>query len=138
MVFFARYVMRKLQTSGTIIFAKIGAAIALNRRAVTSTNCLIDNNTAGLLPLEGIDAEYAFSFMNTVKLMDYSRATTVPSIRKSDICAIPFPLPPYEEQIRISTRLRELNSIIDKIDSLIEQCEIDYECLLKSILVHNL
>ena len=38
---------------GTTIFAKIGAAIALNRRAILSQAALVDNNVMGLVPRTG-------------------------------------------------------------------------------------
>jgi len=129
---------KKLVPSGTIVFAKIGAAIGLNRRAVTAIECLIDNNTAGLFPHKGlIDDEFAFSFMNTVRLMDYARATTVPSVRKYDICAIPFPLPPYAEQIRISAKLIELVNRSNDSSGLIQQCDIQSKLLWQSILLSS-
>lgn len=39
--------------------------------------------------------------MHTVDLYDLSRATTVPSVRKSDVAEIELPLPPLAEQRRI-------------------------------------
>jgi type I restriction enzyme S subunit len=46
--------------------------------------------------------------MNTVELNDYSQSTTVPSVRKSTIQEIFFPLPPLPEQHRIVAKIESL------------------------------
>jgi type I restriction enzyme S subunit len=69
--------------------------------------------------------------------MDYARATTVPSVRKYDICAIPFPLPPYAEQIRISAKLIELVNRSNDSSGLIQQCDIQSKLLWQSILLSS-
>ncbi len=83
----------------TTVFAKIGAAIALNRRAILSAPALVDNNVMGVVPAtEALDPKFLFHFMCTVRLEELSRATTVPSVRKSDVEQIELPLPPIFEQ----------------------------------------
>lgn len=85
----------ELLPKGTIVFAKIGEAIKLNRRAILDRDSLVDNNVMGVSPLkELLEKLFTYYFLLTIKLADYSRATTVPSIRKSDVEQIPFPLPP--------------------------------------------
>jgi type I restriction enzyme, S subunit len=62
---------------------------------------------------EGIHNLFIFYFLNTIKFGDYSRATTVPSLRKSDVETIPVPLAPLPEQHRIVARIDELFSRLD-------------------------
>lgn len=98
----------------TTVFAKIGAAIALNRRAILSKPALVDNNVMGLHPASGgLDAKYLFHFACTLKLDDLSRATTVPSIRKSDIESIPIPVAPLPEQRRIVAEIEKQFTRLD-------------------------
>jgi len=99
--------------AGTIVFAKIGEALKLNRRAILLTDSLVDNNVAGILPREGVENKYLFNFLKTIKLGDISRATTVPSVRLSDLQRIRIPIPPLNEQKRIVTKLDELLSRLD-------------------------
>jgi type I restriction enzyme S subunit len=48
----------------TVVFAKIGEALRLNRRAITGQMCLIDNNAMGIKPNENVlDLWYFFCFM---------------------------------------------------------------------------
>jgi len=100
--------------TGTVVFAKIGEAIKLNRRAILSQDSIVDNNVVGIYtPPHFIKLLYLFYFLLTLRLGDYSRATTVPSLRKSDLEQIPFPLPPIPEQHRIITKIEELLTRLD-------------------------
>ena len=104
----AREIRAKPLPKNTTVFAKIGAAIALNRRAILSQPSLVDNNVMGLHPAsEALDHKFLFHFICTVKLDELSRATTVPSIRKSDIEQIAIPVPPRSEQRRIVAEIEK-------------------------------
>ena len=97
----------------TVVFAKIGEAVKLNRRAITSQNCLVDNNAMGICPdQQKLNLSYFFHYMCSIKLEAYAEATTVPSVKKSVIENIDIPLPTYAEQVAIS-------EVIDKVSSLI-------------------
>jgi type I restriction enzyme S subunit len=93
---------------GTTVFAKIGAAIALNRRAILAQPSLVDNNVMGLYPSPiGLNSKYLFYFTCTLELDEFSRATTVPSLRRSDVETIKIPLPPIPEQSRIVSEIEK-------------------------------
>jgi type I restriction enzyme S subunit len=99
---------------GTTLFAKIGEALRLNRRAISTIPILADNNVMGLIPITNrVIPKFLFYFMNTIDLSEYSQATTVPSVRKSDIENIPFPLPPKPVQEQIIARIEELFTQLD-------------------------
>ena len=92
----------------TTVFAKIGAAIALNRRAILSVPALVDNNVMGLhAATDALDHKFLFHFACTLKLDKLSRATTVPSVRKSDIEQIPILVPPIPEQRQIVAEIEK-------------------------------
>ena len=104
----ARELRAKALPANTTVFAKIGAAIALNRRAILSEPSLVDNNVMGLHPgSDDLDFKFLFHFICTLKLDELSRATTVPSIRKSDIESIAIPVPPPMEQQRIVAEIEK-------------------------------
>lgn len=99
---------------GTIVFAKIGEAIKLNRRTILGQDSLVDNNVMGLYcEPNNLDNLFVFYFLLTIKLGDLSRATTVPSVRKTDVEQVPIPLPPLPEQHRIVTKIEELFTRLD-------------------------
>lgn len=99
----------------TVVFAKIGEALKLNRRAITNCDCLIDNNAMGIAPKEGIlRTGYFFYYMKHLRMQDYSESTTVPSVRKSKLEQIGIDVPPLEEQRIVEERLNLLSDIILK------------------------
>jgi len=98
---------------GTTLFAKIGEAVKLNRRAFVLKPGLADNNVMAALPDIKESNRFIYSFMRTVDLSDISRSTTVPSVRKGDIEEIVLSIPPLAEQ----------KAIADKLDTLLTQVE---------------
>lgn len=87
----------------TVVFAKIGEALRLNRRAVTTRDCLIDNNVMGIQPdASMLRLEYFFQFMVGLDLNEYSAATALPSVRKSTLEAVQIIVPDMTSQERFS------------------------------------
>ena len=97
----------------SIVFAKIGEAIRLNRRSINSVPCCIDNNMMAFVP-QKCDMRYAYYWSLGIDLYQFTNATTVPAIRKSDLEVIPFPLPPLSEQQRIVDRIESLFAKLDE------------------------
>lgn len=93
---------------GSVLFAKIGMAIRLNRRRPAGVPCCIDNNLMAAVPSPEVEPRFLLRFLETVDLFPLSQATTVPSIRKTDIEQIPFPLPPLPEQRSIVAKVEAL------------------------------
>ena len=109
-----RVLHAKVLPAGSIVFAKIGAAISLNRRAILGRPSLIDNNCMGLRPFtDVVDNRFVFYFACTLRLGESSRASIVPSLRKSDVAPIRLPLPPLNEQRRIVAKIEELFSDLE-------------------------
>ncbi|AAN57235.1 restriction endonuclease subunit S [Shewanella oneidensis MR-1] len=93
---------------GTTLFAKIGEAVKLNRRAFVERNGLADNNVMAVVPNYTEMDRFIYYFMRTVNLSDVSRSTTVPSVRKGDIEELVISYPPLAEQKVIADKLDEL------------------------------
>ena len=112
----------------TIVFAKIGEALRLNRRAITETHCLIDNNAMGICAnANSLNTRYLYYFMCSIDLQSYCESTTVPSVRKTRIAEIEIPLPPLDEQRHIAAVLDKVSDLIakrrqqlDKLDELVK------------------
>lgn len=125
----------KLLPIGSTVFAKIGEALKLNRRAITTKPLLVDNNVMGLVPFdEVILSKYLFYFMKTVRLEGISNATTVPAVRKSDIETITIPLAPLNEQKRIVAKLDELLPKIEACKQRLEKIPTILKRLRQSVL----
>ena len=99
--------------TNSLLFAKIGEAIRLNRRAINTVPCCIDNNMMAFVP-QICQLKYAFYWSKGIDLYDFTNATTVPAIRKTDLEKIPFPLAPFAEQQRIVDRIESLFAKLDE------------------------
>lgn len=87
----------------TVVFAKIGEALRLNRRAVTTQNCLIDNNAMGIQPITSVIClEYFLQFMIGLDMNEYSTATALPSVRKSSLEKVKIIVPDVANQQQFS------------------------------------
>lgn len=112
----------------TVVFAKIGEALRLNRRAITQNYCLIDNNAMGIKANNDVlDTLYFYYFMCNVDLQHYCESTTVPSVRKTRIAEIDILLPPLDKQRKIAAVLDKVSDLIakrrqqlDKLDEIVK------------------
>lgn len=112
----------------TVVFAKIGEALRLNRRAITQNYCLIDNNAMGIKANNDVlDTLYFYYFMCNVDLQHYCESTTVPSVRKTRIAEIDILLPPLDKQRKIAAVLDKVSGLIakrrqqlDKLDEIVK------------------
>jgi type I restriction enzyme S subunit len=124
----------KLFQPETIVFAKIGEAIMLNRRAILRQPSLIDNNVMGIKAFSGINFNYLYYFMCSIKLNSLAKATTVPSIRKGQIEDIEIPVPPTKQQLKISQKIEELFSHIDAGVEGLKQAKVKLQQYRQSVL----
>lgn len=112
----------------TIVFAKIGEALKLNRRAITSTDCLIDNNAMGIATKsDELRTLFFYYFMRNIKMELLAESTTVPSVRKSRLEAYEIDIPSLGEQEIIERKLTILSRMINlkekqllKLDELVK------------------
>jgi len=96
---------------GTIIFPKIGAAIATNKKRMLTQPSVVDNNVMGLIPKPHIKSWYLYYWMLQFDLRSISNIGPVPSMRKTEVERVSIPLPPPSEQHRIV-------EILDQADAL--------------------
>ena len=121
----------KAHPPGTIIFPKIGAAIATNKKRMLIKKACFDNNVIGIHPSELITIDYLFHLLQAKDLSGFANTGNPPSIRKSTLDAWVFPNPPLDLQRRFAaivnsverqrTRMRdhfkELDSLFASLQS---------------------
>lgn len=122
----------KIFPKGTIVFPKIGGALLTNNRRILGRDSAIDNNCMGAIPYEMGSTKYIYYFLRTIDMKDFAAGTSVPSISKSVLEKIPFPLPPLNEQKRIVAKLDQLMAFCDRLKETINQRQKQADRLNKS------
>jgi type I restriction enzyme S subunit len=118
--------------AGTIIFPKIGAAVATNKKRLLSLPSAYDNNVMGLIPSEKIISRFLFYWMQTINLSTLANDSgAVPSIRKSSMetHVVPIPCPNNpEKSLAIQA---EIVRILDTFTELTTEQKINIICCPK-------
>ena len=103
----------------SIIYAKIGAALLLNRRRITTMPCCIDNNLSAYVPRRAaLASEWAFHWTTIVDFAALANPGAVPSLSEGDQADLPLVIPPMFEQRTIAAFLDRETA---KIDGLVER-----------------
>jgi type I restriction enzyme S subunit len=103
--------------SGTVIFPKIGGAIATNKRRILVRPTAIDNNCLGITPSAAMSTSYLFLLLSSIDFTAYQAGTSVPALSQGTLGQIPVGLPPLAEQSRIVTRVEELMRLCDALEA---------------------
>ena len=111
----------KLFDEGTIIFAKVGEALKLNRRIILTQKAMIDNNIFGIKSNNPrLNNKYLFYFLLQYDLGNICKTGAVPSVNQSDIYSISIPLP---------STLEEQQEIVDVLDAASEIIRLRTACI---------
>lgn len=97
--------------AGTIVFPKIGAAIATNKKRLLVNPSCVDNNVMALIPSENLDSGFLYYLLLNKDLSDFANTGNPPSIRQTTIEEWAIPLPPLPEQKRIASLLRRADRL---------------------------
>lgn len=76
---------------------------------------------------------WAYYFLQTIDLMTLTKATTMPSIRKSAVAKLLIPLPPLSKQKRMITYLDRIRKTVESLKKLQQGTEEDLEKLVPTI-----
>ena len=110
----------KLQPARATVFAKVGAALKLNRRRILTRPTAIDNNMMVAIPDETkLNNEFLYFFLLTQDLGRFSQEGAVPSVNQQHLAEINIGLPPLLEQCKIAKILSAWDQAIETIEKLI-------------------
>ena len=105
----------KVIPENSVLYAKIGAALLLNRRRLTTLPCCIDNNMSAYVPGPDVASEWAFHWMETLDFAAFVQPGAVPSLSEGDQAEIPIVIPPMDEQHAIVALLHKRTAQIDAL-----------------------
>lgn len=107
-----------------IIFAKVGAAVMLNRKRLVQTPFLIDNNMMAFKIMKNVDIPYFSYIFQNINLPSLIQVGALPSINGSDVETIPIIiLENINEQKAIGEYFRKLDGLIKEAGKEIEKLE---------------
>ena len=117
-----------------IFFAKVGAAVMLNRKRLCRFPFLLDNNTmAYSLNKDYWDADFAKALFETIDLTSLVQVGALPSYNANDVESMKLCLPSFKEQQQIGSFFKNLDNFI-----IMHQQKLDILQTLKSGLSQQL
>lgn len=118
----------------SIIFAKVGAAVFLERKRL-ATNFLIDNNMMAFTPDPKLNINFIKQFLDTIKFSNFVQVGALPSYNAGDLAIIPIHIPCVVEQTKIANFLSALDQKIEVVAQQIEQAKTWKKGLLQQMFV---
>lgn len=110
----ARMGWHPLNQVPAIFFAKVGAAVMLNRKRLVNEPFLLDNNTMAFsMDSSLLDTQFGQSLFERLDLTSLIQVGALPSFNSSDVESISVSLPStMDEQRQIGQYLCNLNTLI--------------------------
>lgn len=117
----AKEMRASLARPGSIIFPKIGAAIATNKKRILTEKSIVDNNVMVVTAHSVINSKFLYYVLTGFDLMSWSMgAGAVPSIKKSVVVKHEVPVPPMEIQEAIVEILDQFAGVEAELEAQLE------------------
>lgn len=105
--------------AGSVVFAKVGAALLSNRRRILTRKTAIDNNLMAAIPRQ-IDPKFCYYHLQTVDFGKIVQVGAIPSVNQGQLQSLPFAHPSLLEQQKIAAIL---TAVDDKLEVITRQIE---------------
>jgi len=101
----------------TIVFAKIGAAIFLERKRLLSQDSCIDNNMMGMV-LNEEQAHYRFVYymLLNIRLGQFVSATALPSLNGRELSQLKYNVPSVPEQMAVVEVIADMDVELETLE----------------------
>ena len=121
--------------AGTIVFAKIGAAVHLERKRLLVGPSCIDNNLMGyIVNPERMNSKFAYFGFKTISLGDYANTSAVPSLNSTDLKKIEIRLPSKSEQTAIAEVLSDMDAEITALEQKRDKTKLIKQGMMQELL----
>jgi type I restriction enzyme S subunit len=97
--------LKRTVPANSIVFPKRGAAIATNKKRLTTGWTVLDPNLIAVMPTKVVNHRYLFHWFNTFDLKKITDPGPTPQLNKKDIAPLKFPMPPIKEQEAIAAAI---------------------------------
>ena len=99
-------------TEISVVFAKVGAAIMLNRKRLVRFSFLLDNNTMAYRFGSGWDINFGKTLFERVDLTELVQIGALPSYNATDVESVEISMPDKPEQYQIGEFFKQLDNLI--------------------------
>ena len=107
--------------ANSIVFAKVGAAVFLERKKILTRPSCLDNNMAAFIVDERlVCVRFMHYALLNIRLSDLVSTTALPSLSGSVLSNIELHLPPLAEQTAIASALSDIDAELTTLES---RCE---------------
>ena len=124
--------------AGAIAFAKVGAALLLNRRRLLVQPSLVDNNMMVAIPGESVDSTFLYWWLQIIDFGMFVQPGVVPSVNQRQVGSLSVPLPSLPEQRRIAEILDAADAAIRETERVIAKLREVKQGLLHDLLTRGL
>ena len=136
----SRETLRELKAraypAGTVIFPKIGAAIATNKKRILTRESTFDNNVMGIVPNPArLVPEFLHAWLLGFDLSQWASEAQPPSMRKTAVEVHEIPCPDIETQLAIVAEVAAEQKIVDANRDLIARMEVKARAALARVWV---
>lgn len=118
-----------------IIFAKVGAAIFLDRKRLVEQTFLMDNNMMAYILGESWNSKFCQSLFQTITLSKFAQTGALPSYNASDIAGITIFVPTNSEQKEIGLLIFKVTELIAATQSRLSSLELLKKALLQDLFI---
>ncbi|MFA7506627.1 MAG: restriction endonuclease subunit S [Bacilli bacterium] len=118
-----------------IMFAKVGAAVMLNRKRLVSRPFLLDNNTMAYSFGAQLDTKFGKTLFDTIYLPSLVQVGALPSYNATDINELEVKVPKLDEQSKIGLVFSNIDNLITLHQRKYEKLKNIKKALLEKIFV---
>lgn len=102
----------------SIVFAKVGAAVFLERKKILGQASCIDNNMAAfVLDKNRADVSYVHALLLSKRLGALVATTALPALNGKQLGEMPLAVPPLSEQIAIAAALSDMDAELSALEA---------------------
>ena len=119
---------------GAVVFAKVGAALLLNRRRILTRETIIDNNMMAATPLDSATTEFLYQIMLAIDFAKFVQDGAVPSVNQSDLSKFKLTYPKRIEQEKIASVLANADQEIELLEQQLADLKQEKKALMQQLL----
>ncbi|MBE3897981.1 restriction endonuclease subunit S [Vibrio parahaemolyticus] len=130
----AKAIKAKSFSEGSIVFAKVGAALLLNRRRILVQPTIVDNNMMAATPKNCCFTEFLYQLMLMIDFAKFVQDGAVPSVNQSDLSRFKISYPSIEEQQKIASVLTASDKEIEVLEAKLAHFKQEKKALMQQLL----